>query len=241
MSERNLKSIGLPAFNFTDRKFTCKQAKRENPLSNFCFISVTSLHTRSKKNPNNFAIACIGDIIWRVHKMSQVYFKYCSFQGQTFLGVLTTRQLAGSLFISKLYLSYVCIWFSLLLYRLIIKNCVSHQRNTQNQHGPKEKRTASFLWTIEKFLEFLSLQRTKKEPLTSQTFAKTGHRWRGVIDNNSFFLQLRACSCKSCDSTYKVNPENFKSISQIQIFTLNSLFGSPFKKDMPWKFSTALH
>jgi len=68
------------------------------------------------------------------------------------------------------------------------------QRNAQNQHGPKEKRTASFLWTIEKFLEFLSLQRTKKEPLTSQTFAKTGHRWRGVIDDNSVFLQLRAAA-----------------------------------------------
>ena len=29
MSEHKLKSIGLLAFNFTDRKFTCKQAKRE--------------------------------------------------------------------------------------------------------------------------------------------------------------------------------------------------------------------
>lgn len=77
---------------------------------------------------------------------------------------------------------------------LIIKNCVSQQRNAQNQHGAKEKRTASFLWTIEKFVEFPSLQRNKKEPLTSQTFAKTGHRWRGVIDNNSVFLQLRAAA-----------------------------------------------
>lgn len=50
------------------------------------------------------------------------------------------------------------------------------QRNAQNQHGAKEKRTASFLWTIEKFVEFPSLQRNKKEPLTRQTFAKTGHR-----------------------------------------------------------------
>ena len=47
MSERKVKSIGLPAFNFRDRKFSRKQAKCENSLPNFYFISVTSSHTES--------------------------------------------------------------------------------------------------------------------------------------------------------------------------------------------------
>ncbi|XP_068739475.1 TNF receptor-associated factor 5-like isoform X2 [Montipora capricornis] len=71
---------------------------------------------------------------------------------------------------------------------------IHEKSNPQNQYGPKEKHSASFRWTIEKFLEFHALHRTKQEPLTSQAFIKTGHRWRGVIDNNSVFLQLRAAA-----------------------------------------------
>ena len=46
------------------------------------------------------------------------------------------------------------------------KRSLTSEQTTKNQYGPKEERTASFRWTIEKFLEFLALQRTKQEPLT---------------------------------------------------------------------------
>lgn len=63
MSERNLKSIGLPAFNFADRKFPYKQAKRENLYLISALYPSRCRIRKVKKNQNNFVIACIGDII----------------------------------------------------------------------------------------------------------------------------------------------------------------------------------